>query len=442
MKFKREGWIVLLIAFGLQAQAQDSKTLTLDEAIRLSLQNNKQLKSSAARIDEATAALREANDKKLPNASISGSYIRLNTANIDLKTKSNNGGGTQGESPNVNQAVYGLLNITMPVYQGGKIRFGIESAALLKKATQLDAESEQGEVIQTTIESFANLFKANTAVKLYQEHLRQSEQRVKELTDLEKNGLLARNDLLKAQWQSSNVELNLLDAENNLQIANLNMNLMLGLPAATQIQLDTTGIERKSDSRVLDDYLQAAQYARRDAMALDYRKQAAESGVKSTKAEMLPSLQLTGGYIAADIPNVLTVTNAMNVGVGLSYNIGSLWKNKAKVQQAQARVRQLEIAESIKQDQITIDVNKSYLDLLSSRKKIDVMAKALEQAQENYRIVKNKFDNNLATTSDLLEADVARFQSGLAYTLSRADAFVAYHKLLQSTGLLNTEWNK
>ena len=60
-----------------------------------------------------------------------------------------------------------------------------------------------------------------------------------------------------------------------------------------------------------------------------------------------------------------------------------------------------------------------------------------EQARENYRIVKNKFDNSLATTTELLEADVAQLQATLSYTLARADAFVAYNKLLQTAGLLN-----
>jgi outer membrane protein TolC len=87
-------------------------------------------------------------------------------------------------------------------------------------------------------------------------------------------------------------------------------------------------------------------------------------------------------------------------------------------------------------------VNKNYFDLLSSRKKIEVLRVSVQQAEENYRIVKNKFDNSLATTTDLLDADIAQLQARLSYTLSRADAFVAYHKLLQTSGLLSTELKK
>lgn len=440
-KLKIVFFFVLLIS--LQATAQEKRTLTLTEAIDLGIQNSKQLKNSQAKIEEATAAVKEAQDKRLPDAGVSASYLRLNSANFDLKTKSNNNnGGTPAEEPKVSQAMYGILNLSLPLYNGGRIRYNIESSSFLEKAAKLDAEKDKDEVIQNTIEAFANLFKAKTAVRLMKENLLQSQQRAKDLANLEKNGLLARNDLLKAELQTSNMELNVLDAENNLQLTNISMDLLLGLPTTTDLSLDTIGIEQKHDQRVLDDYLQMALTSRKDIAAIDMRKKAGEANVKSIQAEKYPSLNLTGGYIAADIPNVFSVTNAVNIGVGVSYNIGSLWKNKAKVQAAQARTKQIVATEAMLDDNIRLQVNKNYLTLLSNRKKIEVYAKAVEQARENYRIVKNKFDNNLATTTDLLEADVAQLQASLSYTLSRADAFVAYHKLLQTSGILSAELKK
>ena len=440
---KLKGALIIFLSISIQVTAQETKRIGLDEAINLSLQNSKQLKINQAKIEEASAASKEALEKKLPDAKINGSYLRLNSANVDLKTKSNNNGGSgTGESPKVTQALFGALNISLPIYNGGRIRYGIESAKFLEKATLLDAENDKDEVIQNTLEAFANLFKATTAVRLVKENLAEAQLRSKDLGNMEKNGLLARNDLLKAQLQESNTELSLLDAENNRQLATINMNLMLGLPTNTELVLDTTGIQKKDDSRILEDFINAALNNRKDKAAIDLRKKAAESGVRSVKSELYPGLALTGGYIAADIPNVFSVTKAMDIGLGVSYNISSLWKNKSKVQQAQSRVKQLGFTESLMDDNIRMQVNKNYLNLLSNRKKIEVYAKAMEQAQENYRIVKNKFNNSLATTTDLLDADLAQLQAKLSYTLARADAFVAYHKLLQTAGILSTELKK
>ena len=446
MKNKLKVLLVICSLFSVRMTAQDKKTLSLNEAIDLGLQNSKQLKINQAKIEEATAAAKEATERRLPDVNASASYLRLNAANVDLKTKNNNnnGGGASPavEQPKISQALYGLVNVSLPIYTGGKIRYGIESSKFLEKAAMLDAESDKDEVIQNTIEAFANLFKAKTAVRLVQENLNEAQQRTKELTGMEKNGLLARNDLLKAQLRESNMEYNLSDAENSWQLANVNMNLMLGLPTTTELMLDTANLVKKEDTRVLEDYLSAARINRKDIAAVDLRKKAAESGVKAAKGDLYPSLALTGGYIGLDIPDFLSIPAAMNVGVGVSYNIGSLWKNKAKVQQAEARVKQLTFTEALMDDNMQLEVNKNYLSLMTNRKQIQVSAKAVEQAEENYRIVKNKFDNSLATTTDVLDADIARLQARLSYTLSRADAFVAYHKLLQTAGLLSAELKK
>ena len=432
----------ITIIIASMAMAQDTKPITLTEAIDLSIKNSKQLKISSAKIEEANAALRQAEQAKLPNASVSGSYLRLSTANIDMKTKSSsNGGGSSsgGSSPDVSQAAYGILNATLPIYTGGRIRYGIESSRYLAQAAKLDADKDKDEIIENTIEAYVNLFKAKSAVDLVKENLAQAQQRVKDLSNLEKNGLLARNDLLKAQLQSSNTELALLDAENNWQLANVNMNLILGLPEKTILAPDSALLQQTFSVKALDDYLQSATTNRKELAALDLRKQAAQTGVKAVKAEYYPNLQLSGGYIAADIPHVISVTNAMNIGIGVSYNIGSLWKTKAKVQEAEAKSKQLVATAALVNDNIRLQVNKAYLSWLSSQKKIDVHAKAVEQANENYRIVKNKFNNSLATTTDLLEADVAQLQAKLNYVFAKADAIVAYNQLLQAAGEQTTK---
>ena len=434
--------LVVFIAFCTQAFAQERKAISLSSAVDLSITNSKYLQKNAAQIEAATAAVTEAKQRKLPNATVSGSYLKLSAANVDLKVKNNNPSGPPTAIPKVSTAMYGTLNLSLPIYTGGKLKFGIISAELLEKASRLDLENQKEAVINNTIEAYANLFKAAQTVSIVKDNLAQSRQREKEFSDLEKNGLLARNDLLKAQLQSSNLDLALLDAENNLQLAQLNMDILLGLPTDTQLAIDSIGLSFNASAMSIQDYLQAATVNRNDLAANKLRIDAADIAVKSTKAELLPNLSLTGGYIAADIPKVLTVTNAINVGVGVSYNIASLWKNKAKVQQAESQAKQISIQNSIIDDQVTLAVSKNYFDLVSAQKKIQVLQTATEQAKENYRIVNNKYTNSLATLSDLLEADVSNLQANLNYLFAKVDGFVAYNHLLQSAGLLSKSLHK
>lgn len=428
----------------LAVNAQEVKNLSLAEAIDLSIRNNKQIRLNAARIDEATYALKSARQNALPDVSISGSYLRLAQPTVDLKLRlGNSSGGSDTatattEPAKVTQAMYGIANVSLPLFAGFKIQAGIESAKFLAEAARLDAEQNRSEVIQNTISAYSNLYKAREAVDLVRESLKSSAQRTKDLSNLEKNGLLARNDLLKAQLQESNIELSLLDAENNVRIATVNMDLMLGLPETTLLMPDNSAFSTvDEDPKTLTQWESDALMNRKDIAALAAREKAANARIKLAKGDYYPALALTGGYVAAYVPNLITITNALNAGVGLSYKPSSLWKNGTNVAEAKSRLLQLQINQSALDDQIRMQVNQYYQAYVLSRQKIIVYEKAVTQAEENYRITNNKYNNSLATTTDLLDADVAQLQARLNYAYSKADATVAYKKLQQIAGILS-----
>lgn len=441
-KIKRTGTIFSLVLFGISAtQAQSSKNLSLSDAVKLGVQNSKQLKQSAARIASAEASVRQFKDKRLPTASISGSYLRVSkpTLNILLNTGTKTGTGTEepaAAAPNVNQAMYALGNVSYTLFDGFKNSAGIKSAQYLQEAAKLDAETDRQQVVQNLISAYSNLYKANSSVALVKENLKQSHQRAVDFENLEKNGLLARNDLLKAKLQESNIQLSLLDAESELHVANLNMDLMLGLPEETSLLLDTTAFEQMSDAQSLVYWEQQATDNRSDFKSLDLRQKAAYANIKSAKGGYYPSLSLTGGYVALNVPNALQVSDAWNGGIGLRYNISSLWKTGAEVSAAKAQLMQTQAAREILGDNIKVELYQAYESYLVSLKKIDVLNIAVEQANENYKILKNKYDNSLATTTDLLDADVQQLQAKLNHAYAKADAVVAYNKLLQSAGIV------
>jgi outer membrane protein TolC len=324
------------------------------------------------------------------------------------------------------------------LYSGSRIRYGIESSRFLAEAAKLDAASDREQIVLNTINAFANLYKANAAMRVVREGLEGNRERVKQFTSLEKNGLLARNDLLKAELQESNTELTLLDAENNWKLANINMNIMLGLPDSTVLQPSITKWKTDESGKSIEDYLQTASQNRKEIAAIELRRKAAGAGIKVAKADFYPSLALTGGYIAADIPNFVTITNAANIGIGVQYSLSSLWKNHSKVEQAKARQKEIEANETMLSDEVRREVHQAYLDFTLNRQKISTYTKAVAQAEENYRIVKNKYNNALATTTDLLDADVAQLQARLNFVFSEADASSSYSKLLYTSGILSS----
>ena len=433
MKHKNHILFVLsLLLFSCaKINAQESKLLTLQEAIDLGVKNSKQLKLSQSRVNEAIAVTKQATDARLPDASISGSYLRLTKPTISLK-----GDTSTFVAPSINQALYGSANVSLPIYAGSKIKYGIESAKYLEQATRLDAEQDKEEVKLNIIAAYINLYKANVAVDVVQENLVQSRLQDSNFSSLEKNGLLPRNDLLRSQLQTSNFELALVDAQNAVQLATINMNILLGISETTNLIVDSASITNPADLKTIEDYEQLASINRNDIQALNYRQKSSDAAIKVARGDYYPSLAVTGGYVAADIPDFLTISNAVTLGVGLKYDIGSLWKTKAKIQQAEAREQQIQVSRDMLTDDIHRSINQAYQSYLSDVKKIEVNTKAVAQANENYRISKNKYDNSLLLLTDLLDANLQQLRANLELKTSKADAVLDYYTLQQTAGLL------
>jgi len=432
-------FFLMLIFFPVFVKSQDVKPLSLKETIDLSLKNSHLLKASAARNDQAAAQVQQALDNRLPNATISGAYMYMTNPTISLKTNSNKNDTSANKQsfPKVNQAMYGIVNLSLPIFAGGKIKYGIESAKYLEQATILDAEKDKEAVILNTINAYINLYKASVTVDVVKENLNQSIHQDSVFSRLEENGLLARNDLLKSELQTSNIELSLLDAQSNLKTATVNMDLMIGYPETTVLKIDSTDFNKIPAVKTIDEYEQMALQNRKDVLALSFRKKAAATGISLAKADLSPTIALTGGYIAADIPGFLTITNAVNIGVGLQYNIGSLWKTKAKIAQAKSKETELIENEAQLSDAVRLEVNRDFENFFLSQKKTDVYKKAVIQAEENYRITKNKYDNALVNTKELLDANVSLLQSKINLAVAKADVLLSYSKLLETAGILS-----
>lgn len=430
-----------LMAISFDSLAQEKRDMSLSEAIDLGIKNNKSLKRSAVALDKAAAQVEEAKDRRLPDVKISGQYMRLNTPSLSgplLKSlASEDGGGSSAGNIKVNQVALGMATASLPLYSGGRISNGIQAAKYLQKAASLDVENQKEAVIQNTIESYYNLYKAQSYLDLVKENLRTATQRVKDFSNLEKNGLIPRNDLLSIQLQEKNMELALLDAENNKKIANYNFDLLLGIDDQTEIGIAKEVNQDAVNLQEVGNFVTQASQNRNDIQALENRAQAAAYNTKITKGAYLPSVALSGTYATVDVHNLVTVQNAMNVGIGLSYNIADLYKNRAKVKQSVAQQEDIRLAQEEMMDGVKIQIHKAYQDYQESMKKVEVLSGAIDLANENYKIVKNKYDNSLATATELLDADASKLQANINYAFAKVDSKIAYNKLLLTSGLLS-----
>lgn len=430
---------IVLLAFLLLAftknQAQEKKLLNLKDAIELALNNSDAASLAKTRLETSKLELDNTKNNSYPSVKASGQYMRLSSAHVDSNIQSNNESGSGSSAPlKVDQLLLGQLNVNMPVFNGFKIKNTINASESMYKAETFSEKHSKEQIGLQVVNLFSTLYKAQQMVDLIQDNLKTADQRVKDFTAMEENGLIARNDLLKAQLQQSNVQLSLDNAKKNTAVANHQLVTLLKLPENTQVEIDIEAIKRDMASNQGT----PGDGERNDLKSLELKKQAAESGIKIAKGNYYPSLALTAGYIAFDLNNVISVTNAMNFGVGVSYDLASIFKNGKQVKLAQSRAKETEIAVSQLTDEIKEETFQAQENYNLSLKQSLVYDKAVEQSTENYRIVKDKYDNSLSDTSDLLEADYQQLQSKINQALSKADVAQKYYELQFATGKLTS----
>lgn len=414
--------------------AQERKKLSLKESIQLVVSSNTRAQFATTQSTISKYELDVLKNNLYPSMKVSGQYLRLTNANVNSSLSS---GNASNSTPQVSQLLLGQASVSMPLYSGSRLKNSIKASENMYQSELAKAQFVQEELSIEVIELYAALYKSQEMAKLYEENKKTAHQRTTDFAAMVDNGLLAKNDLLKAQLQEANVELMHANALKNISIFNYELTLLLGFSESTLIEFDIESMKKElALSQTMK--LEANRF---DLLAAQSQEKAAQTGIKIAKGNYYPTLTLMGGYIAFDLKDVITVNNAVNLGVGFSYDIASLFKNGKEVKLAKAKAALAQKATTLLEEHIKSEIHKATENYQYALKQSVVYQKSLEQSIENYRIVKDKYDNTLASTTELLEADDQQLQSKINFSLSQAEVALKYYQLQFAEGKLTQSFN-
>jgi outer membrane protein TolC len=420
-------------------EAQEKTSLTLDEAIHLAWAKSNEVSLANTKVDTKKHELESVKNNRYPDLKVSGQYQRLTNASIDLKINKNNS-ATAEPLPIVNQLMLGQVNASLPIFAGFKIQNSIKAYDNMHQAETAAALQTKEEVAMMVVNYYASLYKAQQTVELLKENQKSAQQRVTDFLQLEKNGIIPRNDLLKAQLQVSKLQLSLDRAISDLNIVNIELVSLLKMDSKTKLEIKESDFADFQASTIpTNDEL--ALENRKDLESIRLQEKASLANVQIARSGYYPSISIIGGYTALNLQNIITVQNAINIGVGISYDLSGILKNGSNVKIAESKALEIQNSEMMLTDDIKIQVQKAIEDYDLALKQDVVYNQAVEQASENYRIIKDKYDNGLSDTNDLLEADVEQLGSNINKTLARANVIQKYYELLSVSGQLNQTFN-
>lgn len=128
--------------------------------------------------------------------------------------------------------------------------------------------------------------------------------------------------------------------------------------------------------------------------------------------------------------------NYWYVGVSLRYSLSSLFKNKHKVQQAQLGVTHAEEQYRLALEQVDNAVQENYVNFLTAFTDLQTQQKNVELADENYRLVSHRYENELALLTDLFDAAHTKLNADLSLADARINVLYHYYKMKYITHTL------
>ena len=417
--------------------AQQKSSLTLEQAVQMAWSKSNDVILGNTKVNTKKYELQAAKNSQYPDLKIAGQYQRLTKASIDLKLNQN---GSSQAPPIVDQLILGQVNASLPVFSGFKIQNSINVSENLLQAESAIASQTKEEIALKVVEYYASLYKAQKTLEILKENQKRAQQRAFDFSELEKNGIIPRNDLLKSQLQVSRVQLSIDETDKNIKIINYYLVTLLKLPLETKLEVrEGDFLNFRMDNIPTDE--KPALENRKDLEASKFEEKASLANVKIAQSGYYPSITIIGGYTSLDLKNVIVVQNAMNFGVGVSYDLSNILKNGNMVKLAESRSLEVQNSQEILTDNIKIQVQQAIENYDLSLRQSQVYIQAFDQASENYRIVKDKYENGLSDTNDLLEADVDQLSSKINTTLAKANIIQKYYELLSATGQLSQSFN-
>lgn len=418
--------------------AQGKQTLTVDEAVQLGLQNSKLLHISEAKAAASEAKSSEANAARLPSLKVQAGYTRLSDVE-PFAVKLPSSPAPVVISPTVLDQYTSKVSLQQPLFTGFRLESSAAAADYSAQASQFDFKRDRVEMAYNVKAAYWNVYKAMEVRRVVDENVAQVKAHLADVKNMLAQGLVTKNEVLKVEVQLSGVELAQIEAANNVKNATMALNSIIGLPLETEIQIASAAKAQTEPSPAIDTLAQQALASRADVKSAEMRVNAAEASVAAANGGWWPQINVFANvYYSRPNPRIMPTKDEFkdtwDIGVALSWDIWNWGTTKHQSDQATAMESQTRYALEQLKDNVSLEVNQSYLSLQQAREKIGVAAKAVEQAEENYRLTKNKFASGTATNTDLLDAEIALLQAKMNYAVAVVDHELADARLARAVG--------
>lgn len=434
MRFKHYITFSFLLLPALYVEAQHTYPLSLHELFDRGTENSLRIKAS--HIQEIVAGEKEQNARnfRLPEIKLSAT---TGYAGQPTVFRSGLAHPTHPDVPDWSHNYN--VELTQPIYKGGKIEHSIRKASLEKQIARLSTANDIADLKLLLLQQYIDLFTLYKQQEVLARNIEESKVRLKDIRKMREEGLLTRNDEIRSELELTNDELAFREARDNTYIVSQQLDVILGLDEELLLLPDTALLHQPVALQNCDAYIEQAYQEYPEIKLARYQTRLAVADARLTKADYLPTLSLhAGNVLSRPLSSTLEdrFSNNWNVALSLSYNLSSIYHNKHKMREVQQYINLQKNAEEQMMQDIRVKVRSAYIRHNEALDRVKALQLSVKQAEENYRIVHNRYLNQLSILTDLLDASNIRLQKELQLTTARANVIYTYYELQRMCGNL------
>ncbi len=403
---------------------------TLEDAWRAALQWDQRVEAGQWNVSSAKSAQGAAEAERLPSLQLGANYYALS----DQPAFSFNLSGTPLEMPFVDSTSGGFsAMVTQPLYTFGRISSGINAARESVNASQADLERTRLDIKMNVAEVYVLSLRARRLIEVAESRAASLEAHTTDVQHLFDKGLVSRNDLLAAQVALANARQQALQARNALRVVHAAYNRALGRPLSAPVRLaELPAVYLVGD---VDELTRTALQCRPELAALSAQARGLREQAAAVQAQKAPQVGVTGGYLY-ERDQYIEPNGLAAVVLGLKWtpvDSGRVSHRAAALtEKAEAAVRLRKDTESM----IALQVRQKWLDLQTALQRVEVTRQATAQADENIRVARDRYQHQVGTNTEVLEAETLRVQAYTNFYNSSYEAVLAELRLRRAVGNL------
>ena len=412
------------------------RLMTLDEVFSLAEQNSVAIDASRLALTEAEQAIVEAKTGRLPDIELKASASYLGNGTLTDRNFKN--------ATNIKMPHFGnnfAVEAAQLIYGGGVVSNAVAMAELKREMANINLDDTRSRVRLLLTGFMLDLHKMQSILEVYDRNIALQEELIADTKDRSREGIALSNDVTRQELRLQQMLLQRKEVENTARILSTDLATTIGIDPTTEIIPDKASLDIALLATDENYWQSLAEEHNANLKRSELAVAMSERGEKLAKAERRPNIALVAanhfdGPITIEVPVIDKNFNYWYVGIGVSFKLSSLYKANRTIQrQATATERSRRELDDTRQ-RTSMAIHADYIRYEEAYFAEETNRKSVELAESNYRVVEQRYQNDIALITDMVDAANQLLDAELQLSISRINILMRYYQLMATVGTL------